>query len=134
MALKIYVCNRWKSLQIGKDIRFAEGEFATDDPVLQSLVERNNAWGVQIHYKDSEEEMARQGRLKQEEEAAEKARAIQQHLDEEAAQEKARKKEEDAERAKVIAETRAFNERSRIERAAKKAGKKQEAPSGENSN
>lgn len=119
MSLKSYVCNRWPHYQIGPHIRFANGQFETDDPLLQSIIERNNAWGIQIHYRDSEEETARQVRLKQEAEAAEKGRAVQEALDAQAKQEKEQKKEEKAQSLQAGADAKTAKERERVEQTAK---------------
>lgn len=73
MSAKIYVCNLWKELTIGKHIHFHGGEFTTDDVALQHLIESNNAFGSAIHFKDTEEEMARQARIKDEEQRAKRA-------------------------------------------------------------
>ncbi len=68
--LKQYVNNLHKELQIGKHVKFRGGSFETEDPKLQELIERDNAFGSAIHFKDSIEEMERLGR-EGEEKAAE---------------------------------------------------------------
>ena len=71
--LKQYVCNFYKELQLGKDVKFRNGFFETDNPETQAQIESSQGFGVHIHFKDSLKEMERVGRERQEKEAAEKA-------------------------------------------------------------
>ena len=73
VQLKQYVCNFYKELQLGRDVKFQNGFFETNDPKIQTKIESSQGFGVNIHFKDSLEEMARIGRERQETEAAEKA-------------------------------------------------------------
>lgn len=67
---RIYVCNLYRELQIGAKIKFKDGKFMTDDPVLQQQIESRGEFGASIHYQDGIEEMAREGRRIREEESA----------------------------------------------------------------
>ena len=119
MSYKSYVCNLWKELRIGPKVAFKNGFFETDDPQLQGLIERNNAFGSAIHFKDTEEEMARQGRVREEEASAKRAQARQAMLDEmkkEEQEDEKRKKlraEEDREKAEQEEEQRKIDEADR---------------------
>lgn len=46
---KTYTCNRFKQLQIGSSIRFADAVFTTEDETLQAQVESNEWYGIFIH-------------------------------------------------------------------------------------
>ena len=92
MALKIYVCNKYKSLRIGRHCQFRDGVFETEDPKLQHQIESCDAWTIDIHYQDTEEEMARIGRERLEAKNAEVARARKQVLDEQKSKEKQKAK------------------------------------------
>ena len=85
---RAYVCNTWKSLQIGRHVKFQDGFFETDDPELQNEIEKNNAFGIAIHYQDTLEVMEARGRELSEQRAAEKARRRQELLDELAAEDR----------------------------------------------
>ena len=89
MAFRAYVCNLYKSLRIGKDVKFENGLFETDDTEIQGKIEASNGFGVHIHYRDSVEEMERIGRQRQEKEAADKARKRREFLAEMEAEENA---------------------------------------------
>ena len=73
MALREYVNNLHKQLQIGKYVKFVGGFYSTDDLDLQKLIESNNAFGTSIHFRDSLEIMERRGREREEAAAAERA-------------------------------------------------------------
>lgn len=46
--MKQYVSPRYPSYSIGKDIRFVNGIFSTDDTELQAIVESNDWYGIHI--------------------------------------------------------------------------------------
>jgi len=97
--LKQYVCNFYKELQLGKDVKFRNGFFETDNPETQAKIESSQGFGVHIHFKDSLKEMERVGRERQEKEAAEKAERRIAVLAELAAEEEAEANRSESEKA-----------------------------------
>lgn len=82
MGHRTYCCNLYKSLQIGRDVKFEGGKFETADPKLQALIERNNAFGSSIHWQDNVVIMEAEGKQKAELEANSRARKRQELIDE----------------------------------------------------
>ena len=113
MAWKQYVCNFFKELQLGRNVKFHDGFFETDDPIIQAKIESSDGFNVHIHFKDSLKEMERMSRDREEGVAADKARKRKEFLDEIAAEEKA----ENGKAAKATAEDKATagKEKSRKE-------------------
>lgn len=118
MALRQYVCNTWKKLQIGKYVKFKGGAFETEDQKLQELIEKNNAFGSAIHYKDSLDEMNRLGREREEQATVARAKERKRVLREIADEEKA----ESDKRAAIKAEEKETEEeRQRLEESQRRA-------------
>jgi len=46
------VCNRFKELRIGKEIKFENGLFKTTDPKVIAKIKANDGWRVFIHLRD----------------------------------------------------------------------------------
>jgi|TARA_Y100000034_G_scaffold109441_2_gene140773 hypothetical protein len=46
------VCNRYKELRIGKEIKFENGLFKTTDPKVIAKLKANDGWLVFIHPRD----------------------------------------------------------------------------------
>lgn len=82
MGNRVYICNLYKSLQIGRDVKFDGGRFETADPKLQALIERNNAFGSSIHWQDDVSIMEATGKQAAENAANSRARKRQELLDE----------------------------------------------------
>lgn len=122
--LRQYVCNIWKGLQIGKHVKFRGGSFETEDPKLQELVERNNAFGSAIHFKDSLEEMERIGRERDEKASVERIKERKRVLREIADEEKAEADRRVAEKAEIEA---ADEERERLAEIQRRADDAEEA-------
>lgn len=131
MARRIYVCNLWPKLQIGKDVKFSGGMFETDKPDLQSLIEGNAAFGSSIHWQDTIAEMESASRQAEEETRNKKLRERERVLaemkaeDEAAAEEKARR--EAAAQAKRDAAEQLKREKEAERRAVIEATAKQDA-------
>ena len=103
-----YSCNLWKGLHIGsglkdKSIKFEGGLFETDDEELQSIIERNDQFTVNIHWVDDPTPAREKASL--EAKANTEARERKRVLDEMAAKEKADKESADAKLAEEKAET-----------------------------
>jgi hypothetical protein len=120
--IKQYICNLWRNLQMGKNIRFVDGFFETDDPKLQAIIENNGQFGANIHFKDCEEEMERQGRIRREEEASRRASERKRILDEIAAEEQADVAQKTKDKAVAEAATKTKKEDQKLAAADKLAG------------
>lgn len=57
-----YSCSRYPYLKIGKDIHFEGGLFETEDETLQGLIQKNDSFGVHIHFVEDPETLARKAR------------------------------------------------------------------------
>lgn len=126
--LRQYVNNLQKELMIGttsigykKPVRFLNGFYETDDPKIQGLIERNGAFGASIHFKDTEEEMARLGREKSEKATAEKARLRQEMIDQMKAEDKAAKEQADKDTASAKKKADKEAEQAKIDEADRRA-------------
>lgn len=126
MGLKQYVCNLYKELQIGKDVKFQNGFFETDDPEIQAKIERSSGFENHIHFKDALEEMERIGLQRQEETAGERARERRRILDEIAADEKAESRRRAKEKAKAEEERKEEKKVAEAQRRAAEAKAEEE--------
>jgi len=104
-----YICNAQRSLRIasrtGRAIRFDGGHFATSDRDVQAEIERNDQFGVSIHFQDDPTvtrkkiELEAQAKDRAEKEAHFRAKAEQEKKDEDAR--KAKEDKEAAEKKKA---------------------------------
>jgi len=121
MALRLYVCNTYKQLRIGKYIQFKEGSYETEEKDLQELIEANNLFGISIHFKDTIEEMEKLGKERDEQGAAKRAaerKRIMTEMDEDERIERERKADK---KAVDQAEAEEDERLEKIKRAAAKA-------------
>jgi len=52
VAEMAFVCNKYKELRIGKDIKFENGLFKTTNPNVIAKMKENDGWLMFIHPRD----------------------------------------------------------------------------------
>jgi len=136
VGYKIYVCNLFPKLMISTGlpcgpVHFEGAQFGTDDPAVQQIIESNAQFGTSIHFKDTEEEMARMGRALREERAAirgkERKKLLQQMKEDEEADNREKEAEEKAAKERLKAEKRESDLAGDEKKDAKKDEKKEPA-------